>query len=606
MPRAPDLSGIALDGRYELHAVIGEGTFGRVYRGRDRRLARPVAVKVIKPWWAEDPDWVRTFEREAQLLASVSDPGIVQIFDVGSAPEGLYYVAELVEGESLAARLRRRRLTAEEARDVAEQLARALSKAHAQRVVHRDVKPANVLISRDGRIKVGDFGVAHLAEGSSDGAATIAGTPRYMAPEQSRGQATTPATDVYGVGIVLYEMLAGHPPFDGSSPVELALRHVHDEPPSLPAGTPPALVAITRRALAKDPFERYANGLALADALARARHAPDSRRTPDVQHDHDATPAGTGGGVATVVRPSRAAPARTKPLTAPTSSTRRPDPTVFGEPMSPRRNLNPAARRRRVALVACVVLIAAAMGAGAIALAPGHLIVPNLHGMSRGRIAARAHRLDFTPVFNSRYSSAPKGTAIAQSPVRGVRVTTGTPVTVTLSAGPPPVPVPQLVRRSLTDAKSALGRKKLRATVTRVPAPGTSPGTVVRQSPRAGVRRPVGSAIKVDVAEVPRLRALTSGSGEGKGSSVVFEIRGNRWNVITDMSYQGECTWIFVCSGPSATVTDVTTHQTVTHFSLGEGSHKVATIASGPGLYQVTISPGSDTARWGFKVDDYY
>src|SRR6476469_6338152 len=119
--RAPDLSGIALDGRYELHALIGEGTFGRVYRGRDRRLAREVAVKVIKPWWAEDPDWVRSFEREAQLLASVSDPGIVQIYDVGSSPQGIYYVAELVEGESLVSRLADGPLGPEEAVDIAEQ-----------------------------------------------------------------------------------------------------------------------------------------------------------------------------------------------------------------------------------------------------------------------------------------------------------------------------------------------------------------------------------------------------------------------------------------------------------------------------------------------------
>ncbi len=169
--------------------MIGEGTFGRVYRGRDRRLARQVAVKVIKPWWAEDPDWVQSFEREAQLLASISDPGIVQIFDVGSAPEGLYYVAELVAGESLAHRLLAGPLDPAAAVDIAEQLSRALARAHAQRVVHRDVKPANVLLSPDGRVKVGDFGVARLAEGSSDGVgATIVGTPRYMAPEQARGR----------------------------------------------------------------------------------------------------------------------------------------------------------------------------------------------------------------------------------------------------------------------------------------------------------------------------------------------------------------------------------------------------------------------------------
>src|SRR5581483_8112208 len=189
MPYAPDLSGYALDGRYELHAVIGEGAFGRVYSGRDRRLERQVAIKLIKPWWAEDPEWVRSFEREAQLLARVSDPGIVQIFDVGHAPEGLYYVSELVEGESLAVRLRHGPLPAWEAAGIAEQLCRALGRAHAQSVVHRDVKPANILLSTDGQVKVGDFGVARLAEGSTDGAsATIVGTPRYMAPEQAQGQ----------------------------------------------------------------------------------------------------------------------------------------------------------------------------------------------------------------------------------------------------------------------------------------------------------------------------------------------------------------------------------------------------------------------------------
>src|SRR5437763_793716 len=144
MPHAPNLVNVALNGRYELHELIGEGSFGRVYRGRDRRLARPVAVKVIKPWWAEDPDWVASFEREAQLLASVSDPGIVQIFDVGSAPEGLYYVTELVDGHSLVERLHDGAVGPAEARGIAEQLAAALARAHAKRVIHRDVKPANV------------------------------------------------------------------------------------------------------------------------------------------------------------------------------------------------------------------------------------------------------------------------------------------------------------------------------------------------------------------------------------------------------------------------------------------------------------------------------
>ncbi|HEY4824939.1 MAG TPA: serine/threonine-protein kinase, partial [Solirubrobacteraceae bacterium] len=207
MPVAPDLAGSALDARYELHALIGEGAFGRVYRGLDRRLMRPVAVKVIKPWWAQDSAWVERFEREARLLARISDPGIVQVFDIGESEQGPYYVAELVDGESLAERIARGAISEPEVVSVAERLCRALASAHAQGIVHCDVKPANVLLARDGRVKVGDFGVARLAGGgtSQSLSATVAGTPRYMAPEQARGRRTTAATDVYSTGVVLYE-----------------------------------------------------------------------------------------------------------------------------------------------------------------------------------------------------------------------------------------------------------------------------------------------------------------------------------------------------------------------------------------------------------------
>ena len=211
-------------------------------------------MKVIKPWWAEDSAWVERFQREAQLLARVSDPGIVQVFDIGHAEEGPYYVAELVEGESLAERLRR--WPAQPRRGPLGRRAayRALASAHAQGVVHCDVKPANVLLAADGTVKVGDFGVARLAEGTSQApSATVAGTPRYMSPEQARGRPTTAATDVYSAGVVLYEMLAGEPPFVQRLAVELGLRHLQDEPPPLPARVPPALREVVERALAEGP-----------------------------------------------------------------------------------------------------------------------------------------------------------------------------------------------------------------------------------------------------------------------------------------------------------------------------------------------------------------
>ncbi|MGH2910785.1 MAG: serine/threonine-protein kinase, partial [Solirubrobacteraceae bacterium] len=284
MAIAPDLCGAALDGRYELQELIGEGTFGRVYRGRDRRLERAVAIKVVKPWWAEDPEWVAVFEREARLLARVNHPGIVQIHDVGHCVDGLYYVSELVAGEDLAARLRRADgagLDADEARSLALGLCAALGGAHAEGIVHRDVKPANVLIAGGGPgvprspepasalVKVADFGVARLAESTEDGASLIVGTPRYMAPEQADGGRVTPATDVYAIGAILYEMLAGRPPFDGRTAVELAVRHRDDPVAPLPAHVDPALERVVLTALAKAPAARYPDAGAMGEALER-------------------------------------------------------------------------------------------------------------------------------------------------------------------------------------------------------------------------------------------------------------------------------------------------------------------------------------------------
>jgi hypothetical protein len=290
MALAPDLCGTVLDERYELEALIGEGAFGRVYRGRDRRLHRAVAVKVIKPWWAEDPDWAQGFTREARMLAAINDPGIVAIHDIGHGPEGPYYVSELVEGENLAVRLRAGAIGVAEVRAIALGLCRGLAAAHALRIIHRDVKPANVLLAggadgADGaggvRVKVTDFGVARLAEGTTGGHpdSVVAGTPRYMAPEQGRGGVVTPAADVYSAGAVLYEMLAGRPPFDGVSAVELALAHLSDAPPPLPDSVPADLRRVVTRALAKDPDDRYADAAAMADALASGTgRGPDETR----------------------------------------------------------------------------------------------------------------------------------------------------------------------------------------------------------------------------------------------------------------------------------------------------------------------------------------
>ena len=672
MPHAPDLSGCALDGRYELHELIGEGAFGRVYRGLDRRLARPVAVKVIKPWWAEDPDWALNFEREAQLLARVNDPGIVQIFDVGQAAEGLYYVAELVDGESLADRLRGGALPPWEACAIAEQLCRALAKAHAQSVVHRDVKPGNVLISDDGRVKVGDFGVALLAEGSTDaGTATVVGTPRYMAPEQAQGRPSTPATDVYSVGVVLYEMLSGAPPFTGRTVAELALSHVGDEPPPLGPEVPASLELIVERALSKNPADRYEDGRMMAVALAQAGDersdtapragrslfdptpsrggtatlAPpparrslrrgsggaagagattgsDARSTTGSDARSTARPTARAGDVRSTARAGatrHSAATRVLPAGVPTpeagGSGRRAraggaaPPTRVAPRRGQRRNSNPSGRRRTAGLFALVLALLGGMIL-TVVLTSRHgasVRVPRLTNLSKAAVTTKAKRVGLQPRFSSRFSSRPNGTVIAQAPRAGLKVDKGSTVRVTLSGGPPPVKVPQVAGESTGAAATVLGSLGLHYTTVAVPAPGKTPGTVIKQDPASGTSLAPGSTVKLSVAETPQWKTVTSFSGTDAGRSVPFKIHGNRWRIVYSMGYTGTCQLLFICSGPDAHIASLSGGADPHGFSLDDGANRVWTFdPSGPGTYQVTITPGSDQAHWSAQIQDYF
>ncbi|HTX10333.1 MAG TPA: protein kinase [Solirubrobacteraceae bacterium] len=570
---APDLVGHALDGRYELIELIGEGTFGRVYRGYDRRLEREVAIKVIKPWWSEDPEWAESFGREAQLLARVSDPGIVQIYDVGEADEGRYYVTELVDGESLAAMLKRGgRVDAWRAAEIAEHLCRALEHAHAERIVHRDIKPANVLISSHGRVKVGDLGVARLAEGGTTdgGTATIVGTPRYMAPEQANGQPVTPATDVYSAGIVLYEMLAGHPPFNGDSAVEIALRHVQAPVPPLPSGTPRPLERVVVRALAKEPADRYQTAAEMASALARARGAPQTGAPPA----NGSKPDSNGPG-STWVAPQ----------------------------YSPRRNVNPAARRRSLAIFGLVLGVLLALAVAAKVLTgPATVLLPKLRGHGEQRVNSVLKPLHLDASFAHAYNAhVPVGAIVSQSPAAGTRVKEGSTVQVVFSRGPRPINVPSLTGDASGTAAARLHQINLNDRVSYVPAPGTAPGIVTGQTPSAGRQLHPGQTVGLLVAETPSWRSVTTFSGN---QSVPFQIRGTQWRIVYTMSYQGTCDFIFFCEGPSAQV--IGAGSTNMSFGLNDGGQQTRVFKTGPGEYQIAIKPGLDSAQWSIEVEDWF
>jgi hypothetical protein len=231
--------------------------------------------------------------------------------------------------------------------------------------------------------------------------------------------------------------------------------------------------------------------------------------------------------------------------------------------------------------------------------------VPDLRGLPRGGVLARARRLHVRPAFSSRYSDRATGIAIAQNPAAGTRVIDGSTVRVVVSEGPPPVKVPRVVGESSGSAESRLSGARLRYRVALVPAAGSEPAVVLRQTPEPGVTVPSGSTVALSVAEAPQWRALTTFSGVDEGHSVPFRILGSQWRLSYSMNYQETCLLLVFCMGPSADVENVQTGSSVGGFELSEGnaSH---TFHSGPGLYRVSISGGRDTARWSMTVEDYY
>jgi serine/threonine-protein kinase len=577
MAVAPDLRGAALDGRYELQELIGEGAFGRVYRGHDRRLERAVAIKVVKPWWAEDPEWVAVFEREARLLARVNHPGVVQIHDVGHCADGLYYVSELVAGEDLAARLRRTEgagVGPEEARTLALGLCAALAGAHAEGIVHRDVKPANVLIAGGGGgpggsgasgasrssaptpalVKVADFGVARLAESTEDGASLIVGTPRYMAPEQADGGRVTPATDVYAIGAILYEMLAGGPPFDGRTAVELAVRHRDDPVAPLPTHIHPELERVVLTALAKRPADRYPDAGAMGEALARTRGG--SRAGADAGSFVDRggqKPSQQGAGVGrsadagSFVDRDDQEPSQRRQGDGPASE----EQTRKAPRRAPRVDVNPSARRRSIALLA---LVGAVLG---------------------GLIAAI--------LLTGGLSGSPSQAASSKR------------------AATAPVEVPLVVGETVSAARAKLGSLHLKAHTKTVPAPGIRPGTVTQQTPAGGHTVAAHGTVGLSVAEVPRWRTVTTFTG---GSSVAFRIRGERWRLVVSASGTRHCTLLFFCHSSQLRV--LSGSATLRTLSLGDGVNTPEVVESGPGIYRVTVDPASSSTRWSIRVQDDY
>ncbi len=271
MGQAPDKP---LNGRYRLEEIIGEGGMAVVWRARDLLLDREVAVKVLRDQYAADPEFLERFHTEARLAAALNDPGVVAVYDVGEDGGRHYLVMEMVPGRDLKHLIREMApLPCERAVAIASALAGSVAAAHRLGLVHRDIKPQNVLMSPDGRMKVTDFGIARsVTAARMTEPGLVMGTVHYVSPEQVAGEAATPASDVYSLGVVLYEMLTGQVPFEAESSVGVAMRILREEPApvqTLNPRVPLALAAIVSRAMARRPEDRYPDAGALADDLAR-------------------------------------------------------------------------------------------------------------------------------------------------------------------------------------------------------------------------------------------------------------------------------------------------------------------------------------------------
>jgi eukaryotic-like serine/threonine-protein kinase len=562
-----------VDGRYRIMGRLGSGGMADVYCAEDLQLGRKVALKLLYRRFAEAEQFVERFRREASAAAGLQHPNVVSVYDRGEW-DGTYYIAmEYLEGEPLKTLIQRQApLDPLLAIDLTAQILRAVRFAHRRGVIHRDIKPHNVIVDGEGRAKVTDFGIALAGASDMTETGSIMGTAQYLSPEQAQGHAVSGQSDLYSVGIVLYEMLTGRVPFEGDTAVAIALKQVAElplPPRQLVPSVPPALEDVVLRALAKDPSHRFPDADAFIAALeqARATVGPDGAavaagpatsafapvaEVPVLVEDPERRRSRWPWVVAGVVLAALAvalvlfltdAEEREVPrvvgansavaarvlrdagFTADVTRVRsdRPEDRVIGQDPAPGTELEEGST------------VALTVSAG-----PGTEAVPDVEGRPLAEARAALEQAGFETRTRRVFSDdVATGRVISTTPPGGTQAERGSRVTLVVSRGPEQVQVPDVTGQSLDDARAALERLGLETAVQREESADAEPGNVLRQDPAGGAEVDAGTTVTLTVAreveevEVPSVVGRTQDEATEALSGAGFEVDVGREEVQT-------------------------------------------------------------------------